>query len=67
MLVAEAGACTADVVRYIPPDAAKFESCWPVLRCWFGETRLAATMLVAFLLDPRMRIEIEATALLPEG
>ena len=60
----QAGATMADVVRvhYIVPVAAEFESCWPVLRKWFGEVRPAATMLSAGLADPRMRIEIEVTA-----
>ena len=61
----EAGASFADVVRvrYILPDAADFEPCWPVLRSAFGEARPAATMIEARLADPRMRIEIEVTAL----
>jgi enamine deaminase RidA (YjgF/YER057c/UK114 family) len=61
----QAGAGMADVVRvtYLLPDAADFEPCWPVLRRWFGEIRPAATMLSAGLADPRMRIEIEVTAL----
>ncbi len=61
----EAGASMADVVRvtYILPDGADFEACWPVLREVFGEVRPAATMISARLLDPRMRIEIEVTAL----
>jgi enamine deaminase RidA (YjgF/YER057c/UK114 family) len=61
----EAGATMADVVRvhYILPDGADFERCWPVLREVFGEVRPAATMICAHLLDPRMRIEIEVTAL----
>jgi len=60
----EAGASIADVVRvrYIFPDRADFEPCWPVLRRWFGEVRPAATMLMCGLSDPRMRVEIEATA-----
>ena len=60
----QAGAAMADVVRvrYFLPDAADFAPCWPVLRRYFGESRPAATMLVAGLLDPRMRIEIEVTA-----
>lgn len=62
--LAEAGAGIADIVRirYILPDAADFEPCWPVLRRWLGEIRPAATMIVAGLADPRMKIEIEATA-----
>ena len=60
----EAGASMADVVRvtYVLPDAADFPPCWPVLRRWFGEVRPAAMMISAGLADPRMRIEIEATA-----
>lgn len=62
--LAEAGGSLRDVVRvrYILPDAADFEACWPVLRRHFGEIRPAATMIEAGLADPRMKIEIEATA-----
>ena len=65
--LAEAGASLADVarVRYILPDAADFEPCWPVLREVFGEVRPAATMIVAGLMTPEMKIEIEVTARLP--
>lgn len=61
----EAGSSLADVVRvtYVLPDAADFEPCWPVLRRAFGEVRPAAMMISAGLADPRMRIEIEVTAL----
>lgn len=60
----QAGASFADVVRvrYILPESADFEPCWPVLRRCFGEVRPAATMIAAGLSDPRMRIEIELTA-----
>lgn len=63
--LADAGASVADVVRvhYILPDAADFPACWPVLRRCFGAVRPAATMIVAGLADPRMKIEIEVTAL----
>jgi enamine deaminase RidA (YjgF/YER057c/UK114 family) len=66
--LAEAGASVADVVRvkYLLPQAVDFEPCWPVLRRWFGDVRPAATMLSAGLADPRMKIEIEVTALKPE-
>jgi len=62
----EAGSSLADVVRvhYILPDAADFAPCWPVLRQYLGEARPAATMFVAGLSDPRMKIEIEVTAVL---
>ena len=60
----EAGSSYADVVRvrYILPKAADFEPCWPILRRYLGEVRPAATMIQAGLSDPRMKIEIEATA-----
>jgi enamine deaminase RidA (YjgF/YER057c/UK114 family) len=60
----KAGCTFADVVRvrYMLPDAADFEPCWPVLRRCFGDVRPAATMIECGLSDPRMRIEIEATA-----
>jgi enamine deaminase RidA (YjgF/YER057c/UK114 family) len=62
--LAEAGGSLADVVRvrYLLPDAADFEPCWPVLRRAFGAVRPAATMQVCGLIDPRARIEIEVTA-----
>jgi len=61
----EAGASMKDVVRvhYILPDASEFERTWPILRKYFGEVRPAATMICAGLADPRMKIEIEVTAL----
>jgi enamine deaminase RidA (YjgF/YER057c/UK114 family) len=60
----EAGCTFADVVRvrYMLPDRADFEPCWPVLRRCFGAVRPAATMLVCGLADPRMKIEIEVSA-----
>lgn len=62
--LAEAGVTLRAVVRvrYILPDRADFEACWPALRRAFGAAPPAATMIVAGLLDPRMRIEIEVTA-----
>jgi enamine deaminase RidA (YjgF/YER057c/UK114 family) len=61
----EAGAAFRDVVRvrYVLPDRADFEACWPALRRAFGAAPPAAMMVVAGLLDPRMRIEIEVTAI----
>ena len=63
--LAEAGASLADVVRvrYVLPQASEFPECWPVLRRYFGAVRPAAMMISAGLADPRMRIEIEVTAL----
>lgn len=61
----EAGSSLKDVVRvtYVLPDGTEFERCWPVLRQYFGEVRPAATMISAGLVDPRIKIEIEVTAL----
>jgi enamine deaminase RidA (YjgF/YER057c/UK114 family) len=62
--LAEAGAGFADVVRvtYYVADRADFEPCWPQLREAFGAHPPASTVLVAGLLDPSMKIEIEVTA-----
>lgn len=61
----QAGSGLKDVVRvtYVLPDGSEFQKCWPILRKYFGEVRPAAMMISANLLDPRMRIEIEVTAL----
>ena len=61
----EAGSSLQDVVRvtYVLPDGDEFAQCWPVLRKYFGEVRPAAMMISAGLADPRMKIEIEVTAL----
>jgi len=65
----EAGASAADVVRvtYYLPDPDDFEACWPSLRKYFGQAKPAATMLVARLLNPDIKIEIEVTALKAEA
>ena len=49
-------------VRYILPDRDEFPKTWPVLLRYLGDIRPAATMIVAGLSDPRMKIEIEVTA-----
>lgn len=49
-------------VRYILPDRDEFPKTWPVLQRYLGDIRPAATMMVAGLSDPRMKIEIEVTA-----
>jgi enamine deaminase RidA (YjgF/YER057c/UK114 family) len=63
--LAKADAGFADVVRvhYLLTHAADFERCWPAMGKAFGEVRPAATMMVVGLADPRMKIEIEVTAL----
>lgn len=59
----KAGFSLDDVVSatYILPDAADFEACWPVFRKYFGETRPSSMAIVAGLMDPRMKIEIQVT------
>lgn len=61
----QAGSGMRDVVRvtYVLPNGGDFPQCWPVLRKYFGQVRPAATMISAGLADPRMKIEIEVTAL----
>jgi enamine deaminase RidA (YjgF/YER057c/UK114 family) len=61
----QAGSGMHDVVRvtYVLPNGEDFPQCWPVLRKYFGQVRPAAMMISAGLADPRMKIEIEVTAL----
>jgi enamine deaminase RidA (YjgF/YER057c/UK114 family) len=61
----KAGFSLKDVVRvhYILPKASDFEATWPVLKKYLGDVRPAATMFEAGLADPRMKIEVEVTAL----
>ena len=61
----QADSSLKDVVRvtYVLPNGGEFERCWPVLRKYFGDVRPAAMMISAGLADPRMKIEIEVTAL----
>jgi enamine deaminase RidA (YjgF/YER057c/UK114 family) len=65
----KAGADMRDVVRvtYVLPEGGDFEQCWPVLRQYFGDIRPAAMMISAGLADPRMKIEIEVTAIKPQA
>ncbi len=63
-VLAEAGLDLSDVVRvtYIFPNREDFEPCWPVLREAFAASPPAATMLVAGLYEPAMKLEIQVTA-----
>ena len=63
--LAQASCTLDDVVRvnYVLPEGRDFEACWPVLRRHFGKAKPAAMVITAGLLDPRMKIEIEVTAL----
>lgn len=60
----KAGFSMGDVVRanYILTDAALMEEVAPALGEVFGEIRPAATMIVAGLVNPAMKIEIDVTA-----
>lgn len=62
--LADAKCRLTDVVRvtYIVPDRDDFPKTWPILQRYLGDIRPAATMIVAGLSDPRMKIEIEVTA-----
>lgn len=61
----QADASLGDVVRvtYVLPNPDDFDACQPILRKYFGQVRPAAMMISAKLLDPRMKIEIEVTAM----
>lgn len=63
----EAGTDLSNVVRvhYFLPDRTEFKACWPVLAGTFGANPPAATMIECGLIDPKYRIEIEVTAILP--
>lgn len=66
--LSQAGATIDQVVRvtYIVPNPEDWEACWPITSRWLGRSMPAATMISAGLQDPRMKIEIEVTARLPD-
>ena len=61
----QGGFAMGDIVRvqYTITDAALVEALLPVLGENLGDIRPAATMVVAGLIKPEMKIEIEVTAL----
>ncbi len=61
----EAGFAMADVLRarYYVTDRAFVTTVFPILGEVFGDVRPAATMVIAELIEPAMKIEIEVTAL----
>lgn len=65
--LAQAGCTLADVmrVRYYLTDATLFSTLAPVFGQYFGSARPAATAIICGLIDARMKIEIEVTALRP--
>lgn len=62
--LAEAGAGLDDVVRvrYIVTDASYADTVFPIFGSYFAKAWPAATLIVAGLLQPEMKIEIEVTA-----
>ena len=63
-VLTEAGFTLADIVRvqYTITDAALVEQIAPALAAALGVIRPAATMVVAGLIRPEMKVEIEVTA-----
>ncbi len=60
----EAGFSLSDVVRanYIVTKAQYVDDVFAIIGEYFGEIRPAATMILAGLIKPEMKIEIEVTA-----
>lgn len=63
-VLGDAGGTLRDVVRvrYYLTSAEHVEAITPVLGEYFGDIRPAATMVIAGLIDPLMKVEIEVTA-----
>lgn len=63
-VLAEAGFAWADIVRvqYTVTDATLVDELVPVLGAELADVRPAATMVIAGLIRPEMRVEIEVTA-----
>jgi enamine deaminase RidA (YjgF/YER057c/UK114 family) len=63
-VLAEAGFEMADIVRvqYTVVDAALVDAIVPVMGEALGKIRPAATMIIAGLIKPEMKLEIEVTA-----
>ncbi|WP_408592927.1 RidA family protein [Paracoccus marcusii] len=64
LVLEQAGFTPADIVRvqYTITDAALVDVIAPALSDALGDIRPAATMVVAGLIRPEMRVEIEVTA-----
>ena len=60
----EAGFKLSDIVRtrYIVPDSGDVEAVFDVLVQYLDDIRPAATMIIADLIRPEMKVEIEVTA-----
>ena len=59
----------SDLVRvtFYVPSAEDYEVLMPVFKQYLGPNPPAATALIVQLVDPRMKIEIEATARRPNA
>jgi enamine deaminase RidA (YjgF/YER057c/UK114 family) len=66
--LAQAGCTLDDVVRvrYLLTDAVLFERLAPLFGEMFAVARPAATAMIVGLVDPRMKIEIEVDARIPQ-
>lgn len=64
MALAEAGCSLDDVlrVRYYLKDLGDLNAVMPLLEAAFAKAMPAATLIVADLIEPEMKIEIEVTA-----
>lgn len=62
------GAAVSQVARvtYVVPDPEDWDVCWPVAHQWLGRAMPSASVVTAHLRDPRVKIEIEVTARLPD-
>ena len=65
----EGGLTLEDVVRsnYIITDGDYCDAVFDVLGSYFGDIRPAATMIVAGLIKPEMKVEIQVTAFRPKN
>lgn len=63
-VLTEAGFALGDIVRvqYTVTDRACVHELAPVLEQYLGAVRPAATMIIAGLIEPEMKLEIEVTA-----
>lgn len=63
-VLTESGFSADDIVRvqYTVTDRAYVDAIVPVLGRYLGQIRPAATMVIAGLIKPEMKIEIEVTA-----
>ena len=66
--LAALGARREDVVQcnWVVSEAEYFETAGRLLRQYFSETKPAMMTLVASMIDPRMKFEVQVTAMLTE-